>query len=182
MWSWSPATVTPDGGGISSGTILTADILGIGVGLGYATPSCIFQAVASASNTSFGSVDTYGYGLRDCIGVGTSSGLCDVGNSLSVNGTRNVNTLDFIGDSVIVVNNTATITDDAGMTYATRVDQINTLLMYKAEAVPGSSESAAVWRVSKLVFGSDGDVTVTWAGGSDSFTNKWSDRLTLVYS
>lgn len=182
MWSWSPATVTPDGGGISYGNILTSDIVGVGAGLGYATPACIFQAVASASNTSFGSVDTYGYGLRDCIGIGTSSGLCDVGNSLSINGTRNVNTLDFIGDSVIVVNNTATITDDAGMSYATRYDQVSTTIAYKAEAAPGSSESAAVWRVSKLVFGTDGDVTVTWSGGVSDFAYSWTARAGLSYS
>jgi hypothetical protein len=62
MWSWSPATVNPDGGGISDGDTFTQDCMGVATSIGYATPSVIFQATSSAFNTSSGTVDIYAYG------------------------------------------------------------------------------------------------------------------------
>lgn len=66
--------------------------------------------------------------------------------------------------------------------YSKRVDFINDNLLYKGEAAVGALESATVWRIRKIVIGSDGDVTETYADGDANFDNAWTDRLTKVYS
>lgn len=68
------------------------------------------------------------------------------------------------------------------MTYTLRYDQIDSTLAYKGEAIVGASETVGLWRIQKMVFGVDGDVTTTWASGTVDFRFKWSDRLTLTYS
>jgi len=67
------------------------------------------------------------------------------------------------------------------VTYATRYDQVSDLLAYKGEAIVGSEDDEPKWRVQKLVFGTDGDVTITWANGTTDFRNVWDDRATLTY-
>lgn len=67
------------------------------------------------------------------------------------------------------------------VSYSTRYDQVSTTLAYKGEAIIGASESAPLWRIQKLVYGVDGDVTITWANGSADFRNSWSDRAILNY-
>lgn len=66
--------------------------------------------------------------------------------------------------------------------YASRVDFISDDELYRGEAAPGSAESSAVWRIRKIVIGSDGDVTQTFADGDENFDNIWNDRLSLTYS
>lgn len=68
--------------------------------------------------------------------------------------------------------------------YATRYDQDADppTVGYLGKAYPGAAESAASWQVQKLVYGIDGDVTVTWADGNASFDNIWDDRASLSYS
>lgn len=66
--------------------------------------------------------------------------------------------------------------------FSKRVDSVSDTEMYKADAAVGSSESTGVWRISKVIFGIDGDVTVLWADGTDAFTKVWADRLTYSYS
>jgi hypothetical protein len=68
------------------------------------------------------------------------------------------------------------------MTYSKRVDWVSDSVLYKGEAAVGSGESAAVWRIRKIVLGADDDVTETWAEGVATFTHAWTDRLTKVYS
>lgn len=68
------------------------------------------------------------------------------------------------------------------VSYSTRYDQISTTLAYKGEAIVGASESAPLWRIQKLVYGTDGDVTITWANGSADFRNSWTEKATLIYS
>ena len=53
---------------------------------------------------------------------------------------------------------------------------------YLGQAVPGSGGASAVWRIQKLTFGGDGDVTATWADGNANFDNVWNDRASLSYS
>jgi hypothetical protein len=65
--------------------------------------------------------------------------------------------------------------------YATQYDDVGGNISYLGEAAPGSATSAAVWRIRHLDM-SSGDLAVTWAGGSDSFTNIWNNRLSLTYS
>lgn len=55
-------------------------------------------------------------------------------------------------------------------------------VLYKGEAVPGSSLAAAVWRVQKITVAVDGDVSIQWADGNDSFDNIWNNRASLIYS
>ena len=90
--------------------------------------------------------------------------------------------LNFSGSVVSKASDVITTTDGDSLEYALRVDQVNATLMYKAEAAIGSSDSAAVWRISRIVFGNDGDVTTTWAGGTSDFDKVWDDRLILSYS
>ena len=65
--------------------------------------------------------------------------------------------------------------------YSKRVDFIDDSTLYRGEAVPGSDESAAVWRIRKITIAVDNDVTETWAGGNDNFDKAWSDRAGLSY-
>lgn len=66
--------------------------------------------------------------------------------------------------------------------YAKRTDIFSDSIIYRGEAPVGSQETSPVWRVRKVLIGSDGDVSETWALGTANFTNAWSDRLTLTYS
>lgn len=51
---------------------------------------------------------------------------------------------------------------------------------YLGEAAPGSAPSASVWRIRRITEGAGG-TSVDWAGGAATFTNAWTDRLTLTY-
>lgn len=66
--------------------------------------------------------------------------------------------------------------------YSKRIDFINDNLLYKGEAVVGSSESNPVWRIRKITVGNDGDVTEVWASGSADFLHAWTARLGYTYS
>lgn len=65
--------------------------------------------------------------------------------------------------------------------YSKRVDFIDDSTLYRGEAVPGSDESAAVWRIRKITLAIDNDVTETWAGGTDNFDKTWTERAGLIY-
>lgn len=54
--------------------------------------------------------------------------------------------------------------------------------IYKAFADAGSIETAAVWRISKLVLDTDDDLVTTFADGDTNYDNIWTDRLSLSYS
>lgn len=66
--------------------------------------------------------------------------------------------------------------------YAERVDFVGSTLIYRAEAAPGTPESAPAWRIYRLELGAGGDVTTTWAGGTSAFDKAWSNRASEVYS
>lgn len=76
---------------------------------------------------------------------------------------------------------TTTVSEDE-MVYSKRVDFITESFLYKGEATVGSSEAATVWRIRKIVIGTDGDITETWASGSADFSQVWNNRLLLTYS
>lgn len=67
------------------------------------------------------------------------------------------------------------------MPTAKRTDFVSDAVFYRGEAVAGAAESAAVWRISRVTLGGDGDTTEEWANGSADFACAWSDRLTLEY-
>ena len=66
------------------------------------------------------------------------------------------------------------------MPYAKRTDFVGDDVIYKGEAEPGSSESDAVWRISKITF-VDEDATEQWAEGNANFDKSWSSRLSYNY-
>ena len=67
-------------------------------------------------------------------------------------------------------------------TFAKRYDQADSTTAYLGDAAVASAEGSAVWRIQKLVFGVDGDVTITWADGDTSFDNIWTNRASLTYT
>lgn len=79
-----------------------------------------------------------------------------------------------------ILSETTNGTDD--VKYARRIDVVSDTVMYKADALPGSAESAAAWRISRITTNAEGDVTEHWAGGAANFDQVWDDRLTLSYS
>lgn len=68
-----------------------------------------------------------------------------------------------------------------GSNYAIRIDQISSSVIYRAEAIAGSLNSAAVWRIQKITISGD-DITVQWADGVSTFTKIWDNRLSYTYS
>jgi hypothetical protein len=71
---------------------------------------------------------------------------------------------------------------DEEVMYSKRVDFITDSLLYRGEAVPGSAESAAVWRIRRITLGIDNDVEEVWADGTDSFTKIWNNRAGYNYT
>jgi hypothetical protein len=53
---------------------------------------------------------------------------------------------------------------------------------YIGEAVPGSSEDDAVWRIQYIAYSGSNPTSIKWADGTEKFTNKWSDRKSYVYT
>ena len=70
---------------------------------------------------------------------------------------------------------------DMGVDYARREDFVGDTTLYRGEAAPGSLDSAAVWKIKRVTFSPDGDVTTQFAGGSSDFVHAWADRATLEY-
>lgn len=67
---------------------------------------------------------------------------------------------------------------------AARVDEVGSV-MYIGDAIPGTLDAAALWRIKRLTFvttGPDTDITTEWANGSESRDRVWDDRLTESYS
>jgi len=106
-------------------------------------------------------------------------------NNQTVESTTQENPVTIVVPDVEIY--TAGIQGPAGipedeMTYAKRVDFISDFLLYRGEAVPGTLDSASVWRVRRLTIGVDDDVTEEWADGNSSFDKVWNDRASLTYS
>lgn len=71
---------------------------------------------------------------------------------------------------------------DMGAEMARRTDFVGDALMYRGESAPGTAEGTAAWRIKRIEFAADGDITETFAGGNADFTNAWTERSTLTYS
>ena len=50
------------------------------------------------------------------------------------------------------------------------------------EALPGASEDSAAWRIQKIEYTGSNPISIKWAGGTEKFTNKWSERSNYTYS
>lgn len=66
--------------------------------------------------------------------------------------------------------------------YSKRYEQVDSTLAYLGDAAIGANESSSVWRIQKLDFTAEGNVTITFADGNDNFDNNWSNRASLSYS
>lgn len=66
------------------------------------------------------------------------------------------------------------------MKYAKRVDFVGSSIIYKAEAIPGTLETEAGWRIRKITFIAE-DIKEEWAEGNASFDKMWSSRLGYNY-
>lgn len=67
------------------------------------------------------------------------------------------------------------------MVYAKRVDFVGDTLIYKAEAIIGSTNSSPAWRIRRITLASDNDIIEEWADGDGLFNNIWDNRLSLTY-
>lgn len=127
----------------------------------------------------------------------TETTVAEVANNTTLTVHDDVEkTIEINADAVVeITSNTAPTTLEIGIIgpqgrpgtpedeimYSKRVDFIDDSTLYRGEAVPGSSESASVWRIRKITIAVDNDVTETWAGGNDNFDKAWVDRAGLSY-
>lgn len=52
---------------------------------------------------------------------------------------------------------------------------------FVGEAAPGSADSSAVWRISRIT-ATGSDLVILWADGNSNFDNVWNNRASLSYS
>lgn len=71
---------------------------------------------------------------------------------------------------------------DEEMPYSERTDFVGETVIYRGYAVPGTLDSAPLWRIKRMDIGVDGDVTTTWANGSADFVHSWASRASYTYS
>ena len=194
MWSWSPPTtpIDPSGSSVVGGVVYS---LG-GVSDCYLDCVSGHEVYLTLSGLSECYTDCLGgisgYGTREGSSENITDCVCDVGNGLTVRkGTsevRNTNLLEFQGNLTFsgsygkALLNILAGSGDAAVTYATRIDFVDSTTMYKGEAAVGTADGDVAWRISKYVFGTDSDVTVTWASGNDTFDKVWNNRASLSYS
>jgi hypothetical protein len=63
----------------------------------------------------------------------------------------------------------------------TRIDFYTDDIIYRGEAIPASIESDPVWRIEKIEFDINGDVSKTWASGTSDYDKVWDNRLLYEY-
>jgi hypothetical protein len=55
--------------------------------------------------------------------------------------------------------------------------------IYVGFAAPGTAEDETEWKVMKLTYNPDDNMTqLDWASGNADYDKKWTDRATYVYS
>jgi len=101
--------------------------------------------------------------IRDAVQEAVSDLLSELNVSLST-----------IKDSVEAI-------QESEYKYITYVDDVSENIRYFGYAVPGSLESAAVWRVEKAI--TTGNVTALLkADGNANYDNIWDNRASLTYA
>lgn len=65
--------------------------------------------------------------------------------------------------------------------YSKRIELVSKYLIYRGEALLGSSESAPVWRIRRTLIDIEGTEVTTFASDSDSFSQMWKFRHLLNY-
>jgi hypothetical protein len=71
---------------------------------------------------------------------------------------------------------------EVAQTKRTDTDGATPETIYRGSAVPGTTEAAALWRMEEITIAADGDVTILFADGNDSYDNIWNNRAILSYS
>ena len=67
-------------------------------------------------------------------------------------------------------------------TVRTDTDGLTPETIYRGAANPGVAEGASAWRIEEITIATDGDVTILFADGNDSYDNIWTNRAGLTYS
>lgn len=107
--------------------------------------------------------------------TGLTAALASLSALIAVNGAAisvNDGRITILEDEILAAN-------------AQRVDDTTqSTVYYFGEAVPGSLDAAAVWRLSRGTFITPGqdDFELEWADGDNNFDNIWDDRLVASYS
>ena len=72
---------------------------------------------------------------------------------------------------------------ERGSPYMQQMDYVGgTNLVYLGMADPGTSTSAAKWRIQQFTYDANNNVTsITCANGSDNFDQVWANRASLTY-
>lgn len=104
------------------------------------------------------------------------------GGGTQPTGGVTLNGEDITVGGVLVTVNGGVATDEGEAVLTKRIDTVSDSLVYRGEAQPGTAESAPTWRIARIEFTQDGDVTELWAGGNAAFAFAWADRATLTYS
>lgn len=72
--------------------------------------------------------------------------------------------------------------NEANMQYDKLIDTVSTS-KYIGEALPGSTQSSALWRIKKVdLSDTSGFLPIVWADGTAGFTKVWDDRLDYDYT
>ena len=92
-----------------------------------------------------------------------------------------VSTIDGRTPTLIYANpySNAILTDSNS--YLTKIDEPDSSTTYIGNAAISSSTASGVWQIKKISV-SGTVTTISWAGGTDAFSNIWDNRASLSYS
>lgn len=118
-------------------------------------------------------------GTRTYVGVGAPSSGLGVDNDVYIDSDN--------GDLYTKSGGTWSLQGNIGrVALTTRTDTIDPDVLpevtYIGEALPGTAESTASWRIRRVTVQSDTDIEILYADGDDAFDNRWDLRLSLSYS
>jgi len=71
---------------------------------------------------------------------------------------------------------------EVAKTVRTDTDGATPETIYRGNALPGTAEGSAAWRCEEITIAADGDVSILFADGNDSYDNIWTNRASLTYS
>ena len=71
---------------------------------------------------------------------------------------------------------------NVALTIRTDTDGATPETIYRGKAIPGASTASAAWRIERITIAADGDISIVYADGNDSFDNIWDNRAGLSYS
>jgi hypothetical protein len=128
--------------------------------------------------------------IKYLIDRSTETKLISQETSLQLNSLNTINLLkSYEQDSTLVYSGIPGPVGPAGpaggedeVAQEKRTDFITNNELYRGEAIPGTLDSAAAWRIRKITIASDNDVRETWANGDASYDKIWDNRLSYTYS